>query len=123
MGWGRLFHFPHHFLCLLPDLGELGGHSVWGQEEMLGGGGSWLHDSPGIAPLSPAHSPSRAAPLCGRPRLPPERMPDNGGQCIHRVSLGYYEVILFLSISGKNSKYKIIFIKVKIHHLDFVVVL
>lgn len=46
-----------------------------------------------------------------------------GGQCIPRVSPGYYEVILFLSISGKNSKYKIIFIKVKIHHLDFVVVL
>lgn len=35
----------------------------------------------------------------------------------------YYEVILFLSILGKNSKYKIILIKVKIHHLDFVVVL
>lgn len=36
-------------------------------------------------------------------------------------SPGYYEVILFLSILGKNSKYKIIIIKVKIHHLDFVV--
>lgn len=30
-----------------------------------------------------------------------------------------YEVILFLLILGKNSKYKII--KVKIHYLDFVV--
>jgi hypothetical protein len=32
---------------------------------------------------------------------------------------GSYEVILFLLILGKNSKYKII--KVKIHYLDFVV--
>lgn len=39
----------------------------------------------------------------------------------HRDSPGSYEVILFLSILGKNSKYKIILIKVKIHHLDFVV--
>ena len=44
-----------------------------------------------------------------------------GGRHIDGGSTGYYEVILFLSILGKNSKYKII--KVKIHHLDFVVVL
>lgn len=42
-----------------------------------------------------------------------------GGQHIHRGSPGYYEVILFLFSLGKNSKYKIILIKVKIHHLDF----
>lgn len=90
---------------------------------MLGGGGSWLHDSPGIAPLSPAHSPSRAAPLLDAQGSLQRGCQTTGGQCIHRVSPGYYEVILFLSISGKNSKYKIIFIKVKIHHLDFVVVL
>ena len=90
---------------------------------MLGGGGSWLHDSPGIASLSPAHSPPRAALLCGRPGPPPERTPDNGEGSASRVSPGYYEVILFLSISGKNSKYKIIFIKVIIHHLDFAVAL
>lgn len=36
-----------------------------------------------------------------------------------RGSPGYCEVILFLFISGKNSEYKIILVKVKIHHLDF----
>lgn len=46
-----------------------------------------------------------------------------GGWHINGGSPGYYEVILFLFILGKNSKYKIILIKVKIHHLDFVVVL
>lgn len=37
----------------------------------------------------------------------------------HRGSPGYREVILFLFILGKNSEYKIILVKVKIHHLDF----
>lgn len=74
----------------------------------------------GTCPLPLAHSPPRAADAQGH--LQRGRR-TTGGQRIHRGFPGSYEVILFLSISGKNSKYKIILIKVKIHHLDFVIIL
>lgn len=74
---------------------------------LLAGGGG------GVRPLlSDALTPRvpKARSTCHRwPSRHPQRSP------------GSYEVILFLLILGKNSKYKIILIKVKIHYLDFVV--
>lgn len=57
----------------------------------------------------PRGCPKPDPPVTDGPAAHPQRSP------------GSYEVILFLLILGKNSKYKIILIKVKIHYLDFVV--
>lgn len=120
-GAEETFCFLHHLLCLFSELDEVGvtrsgiGGGVWG-------------GAPGHLTLrrlvpSPLASAPFSSPTSATPKATPRQgTGQNGGRAAHSQRVpGYYEVILFLSILGKNSKYKII--KVKIHHLDFVVVL
>lgn len=89
-------------------------------------GGSWPPDSQEVG-FFPSWCPillpdSQWASQWAPKATPRQGTGQDGRRAAHSQRVpGYYEVILFLSILGKNSKYKII--KVKIHHLDFVVVL
>lgn len=114
MGQEKLFCFPPRLLCLLPELAEIGLTRSGDRRSWLRGGG------PGCLIVRRLTSAQE-----GLVRGPPtsRRHRTAGGQHVYRGFPGYYEVILFLSILGKNSKYKMILIKVKIHHLDCVIVL
>lgn len=80
---GEIVSFPRHFLCLLPDLGEQGSLRQ-GQEEMLGGGGSWLHDSPRLPP-SHLLILLRGSPALWTPRATSREDTRRGRQCIQSL--------------------------------------